>query len=186
MAKKANILILVSLFFATALVAYAFSEPQSTSLNLSITGALNVGVATESKIGGLGINSGKGFDGLIIYDFNSPGSEKFGIGTNNPLEKLHLIGNWNTTGIIKPSGLTGNTDDQLINVNGQQMKWGNVAWLNIQRIDIIQSGVCTQVWPDCPAGWTKYSDEISDSSCPAYGDGTYSGYGAVRICYQNF
>lgn len=185
MKRSAKFLIFASLGLIGALSVYAFNEPPSASLDLSVNVPLNVGAVAQAKLGGLALNSGKGDTGLIVYDFINPGLEKLGIGLADPLEKLHLLGNWNIDGIIKPDGLIGRTDDVLTNVFGQQMEWGNVAWLSIQRIDVVLAGSCVQIWPDCPEGWTNYGDQIFSDAC-LLGDGVYTGWNATRVCYQSF
>ena len=183
--NKQIALIIFALGIVATAAAYAFSEPVSGTLDLSLTTPLNTGSAVQTKKSGLGLNAGNGPNGLIIYDFTNPGTEKLGIGADDPQAKLHLVGNWAISGAIKPGGLSGKPDDVLVNVIGNQMQWGSVAWLNIQRIDIVQSGACTQIFPSCPSRWNFYADEVSDANCPTV-DGTYFGYGATRICYQNF
>lgn len=179
-------LIIFGLLIFSGLVAFGFDEPPSNDKNLSLETYLNEGPVTQSKRGGLGVNSGISQSGLGLII--SPGG--FSIGNTAFPEQVYVAGNLGiTSGAIKPVNQSGkdegSADEVLTNISQRQMKWGNVAWLSIRRIDIVQGGSCSQIFPACPAGWTFYDDEITDAGCPS-NDGIFYGYGGSRVCSKNF
>ncbi len=191
--KKIKTILFVSfgVIFASIIIAKAFTEPINTSINQSIKVPINIGQSPQFKEGGLGVNSGKADNGLIIVNTTSPGAEGFGIGVKSPSEKLQVEdGNIRITNgnIVTPISGSGIIDSYLTatTTSTSTMQWSNIAWLSIPRVDIVTgSGAnCLKIWPSCPAGWTEYSQEIFSDTCALY-DGTYK-YMATRTCYQNF
>lgn len=181
--------IILSLVLTSFVIAKAFSEPSTTDPNLSVKVPINVGKSYQSKLGGLGVNSGKATDGLMVVNTNSVGQESFAIGIKTGTEKLHLReGNFRiATGTLIAASDVGIPDEYLTaTATGTGMTWSNIAWLNIPRVDVVTANGanCVKVWPTCPNGWTEYSQEIMSDNCPLY-NGTYK-YMATRICYQNF
>ncbi len=188
---KTILLVSFAVIFTSIIIAKAFTEPPNTNITQDVKVPINIGNSAQFKEGGLGINSGKAPNGLIIVNTNTPGSETLGIGLKNPSEKLGVENGHiriNGGNIVTGGNGAGTADNYLsaTTTNAATMEWSNIAWLSIPRVDIVTGGGvnCLKIWPSCPAGWTEYSQEIFSDTCALY-DGTYK-YMATRTCYQNF
>ncbi|MST04295.1 MAG: hypothetical protein EXS49_01885 [Candidatus Pacebacteria bacterium] len=193
---KTILLVSFAVIFTSIIIAKAFTEPPNTVITQDVKVPINTGSSAQFKEGGLGINSGKAPNGLIIVNTNTPGSESLGIGLKNPSEKLQVEDGHiriNTGNIVTGGNGAGTTDNYLsattTTTNAATMEWSNIAWLSIPRVDVVTDDgagglTCLKIWPECPAGWNPYSQEIFSDTCALY-EGTYK-YMATRTCYQNF
>ncbi len=180
-----GVLIILGTLIGALLIAYgAWSEPPTGPTTGDLQAALNVSSLTQEKLGGLGLNGLEVPWGLIVSGNLNTGL--VGIGLENPSEKLDINGNFNISGLIKPDDKKGKKDYLLTRAPGFKMDWTkDLAWMDIQRMDIPSGSSCIEVFPACLEGWTHYEDIVfsddctnTDSSTPGYG-------GAIRICYQN-
>ncbi len=95
-------------------------------------------------------------------------SQNVGIGTNTPIEKLHVSGNINVTGTIKANGVAGQSS-QVLTTNGS----GNLAWVNMYEFKNVATFVVTGNWT-VPANVTKILVEGwggGGGGCPYSGGG---------------
>ncbi len=95
------------LCFALGFWALAWEEPSQDPPGDNVDTPLNVGTSSQTKIGGLMLNTGYNDFGLIIDGALGNGSGKVGIGVLNPDSKLEVAGD------IK---LGGSADFRIINV----------------------------------------------------------------------
>lgn len=70
-------------------------------------------------------------------------AQNVGIGTTSPSEKLHVVGNINTTGEIKPNGIAGQSNQVLMSNGNGTMQWSVINNTNSSNI----GGYGT--WGDC-------------------------------------
>jgi hypothetical protein len=204
-----NLLIFLSVSFLIVAVARAgFLTPNQNPPNNDIAEPLRIDGGGQIKDGGLVLNLQGIFDyGLSVYE--SPagsGRGLVGIGTQSPSDRLHVVGNFkiserdgnsNLRGIIKqvdpvnPTsvGQLGNDGEVLTMTAPSVMEWADsvekYAWMDIQRIDINNTGSCVSFFPQCPGAapnqnpWTEYGIVTLKSVC----DTTSFEYGnQVRIC----
>ncbi len=78
--------LLGALLFGSRFV-FSFTEPTSTPPLENVSAPLNTGSTGQSKAGGLILNTGGATNGLIVQ------SGRVGIGTANPSQTLHVVGN---------------------------------------------------------------------------------------------
>lgn len=74
-----------ALLFGSRFV-FSFTEPTQTPPLNNVSAPLNIGSTGQSKTGGLILNTGGAANGLIVQ------SGKVGIGTANPSQTLHVVG----------------------------------------------------------------------------------------------
>ena len=132
--------------FTGALAFAAWSEPTGAPGTGSVTAPLNTGATGQAKAGGLQLNaSGQAENGLIVSGDALHG--RVGIGTLNPQEKLHVVGD-----VIIDGGLLhiGNlaTDPQsagagslYYNTSANEYRlFDGASWNNFDNGDWIRSG----------------------------------------------
>lgn len=123
-----------------------------------------LGINTKQEIlGGTGFVKGNG-DGTVSYDttiFNI--SDSVGIGTNNPLYKLHVVGNTGVTGDLAVSG------DILFN--------GNVTGLQ-ELLNSKQDALTNPITGSGTSGYlAKYTGSTTNGNSLIYDNGTNVGIG---------
>ena len=162
----------------------------------NIEGPLHTGTLGQQKLGGLILNNQKTASwGLDVFGTSTQtgcqlGASEgcVGIGTNNPHERLDIVGNFNIDGLIKPNDNAGAFGQALTMTSGISMDWQDeFAWMNISRVDVTQpNGTCVSFFPQCPSGWSEYDDKVFVAACtapPPSGHVWGWSYGnEIRIC----
>jgi len=147
---------------------------------------------TSSAAGsdGLLISTNAGDAGSYILNCYSNGSSKMfirsdgnvGIGTNNPTERLHLVGNFRFSGALMPNNLPGTTDKVLTSQGaGVAPTWANPTAMVYSNTYVVSStasvvaGALTQV-----PGLTRTVTLASNAIVWIYTDG-----GVQTTCTTN-
>ena len=190
--------ILAALFFGALVARGGWFLPSPLAPPISNNGILTATTTGQIKDGGLELNA-VGLDAIGLYVYGgqgngcNPAPGKYGegcvgIGTNDPNEKLEIIGNLQLSGIIKPNGNAG-ADGHILTLLGPNgpMNWTGDGWMTIERVDIkTPQGWCVPLFPACPSGWTQPDpDIVINASCNASSKGWSYG-NAIRICHRPF
>lgn len=116
----------------------------------------------ERTLNFVAVDGPTGPDNLMTLTMgNQNGATRVGIGTNDPREKLHIAGNIEISGILKPNGNQGNTGEVLTRT-GSGMNWQSSTGQNIpsQCMIVLKSGN-TATKAACPAGYAAISGSVS-------------------------
>lgn len=192
MKASAILTIAISVIFAGALIAHGGWLPPGGPTSPDVTQPLDIGSAGQSKSGGLILNSGGAAAYGLVVDGSSAGGGQVGepggsqttglvgIGTNNPFERLDVVGDIQISGLIKPKGATG-SNDQALSLDANGMQWKNrTAWTTLMGAPGSAASCADTTPPQCAAGYNLYANQCFDDTV----NSGYSIYAAV--CYKSF
>jgi len=138
--RESRVQIIASVFLILFLASFniyaAWQGPTANPPGNNVYPPINVGDATQLKIGALGIMGVlRAYNYLIVQEAAGP-QARLGIGTTAPVERLDVNGNANISGMTITNSLRIRQAAQINRFLRSQDNAGNTIWSDIDWVDV--------------------------------------------------